>query len=48
MVVRPKLTFWLFLQRGVFVAGLAEEIVMSPEHVLELMTNGEGEMRASL
>ncbi|GAQ89631.1 kinesin-related protein [Klebsormidium nitens] len=29
------------LERGVFVAGLAEEIVMSAEHVLELMANGE-------
>lgn len=29
------------LQRGIFVAGLREEIVVSPEQVLELMTAGE-------
>lgn len=28
-------------QKGVFVAGLREEIVVSPEQVLSLMTSGE-------
>jgi hypothetical protein len=28
-------------QRGIFVAGLREEIVVSPEQVLELMEFGE-------
>ncbi|KAH9299114.1 hypothetical protein KI387_030796, partial [Taxus chinensis] len=29
------------LERGIFVAGLREEIVASPEHVLQLMESGE-------
>lgn len=29
------------MQRGIFVAGLREEIVVSPEQVLDLMTAGE-------
>lgn len=33
------------MQRGIFVAGLQEEIVDSPEHVLALMAKGEGTSR---
>lgn len=31
----------LFMQRGIFVAGLREEIVASAEQVLELLAFGE-------
>ena len=34
--------FSLNLQRGIYVAGLREEIVASPEQVLDLMEFGEG------
>lgn len=35
--------FWSlsYLQRGIYVAGLREEIVASPEQVLDLMEFGE-------
>ena len=31
-----------YLQRGVFVGDLTEEVVMCPEQVYELMKQGEG------
>jgi centromeric protein E len=31
-----------FLQKGIFVAGLREEIVSSPKQVFELLEFGEG------
>lgn len=33
---------YFFFQRGVFVAGLREEIVNDAEQVLELIQKGEG------
>lgn len=33
---------FISFQRGVFVAGLREEIVNSPEQVLKLIESGEG------
>lgn len=45
-LVRTDRLFWFLscMKRGIFVAGLREEIVASPEQVLEFMEFGECEL----
>jgi hypothetical protein len=42
VLVLSERTSVVFLQRGIYVAGLREEIVNSAEQVFELLQQGEG------